>query len=567
MPAQAVTRKKFVPYFLGIDLGTTYSAAAVSFDGRGEIAHLGSRSPTIPSVAFIREDGEIIVGEPAQRRALTEPGRAASEFKRRLGDPTPLLLAGTPFSPERLMARLLAIIVEHVAEERGSRPAMIAVTHPASYGPYKLDLLQQMVDQAEVGLVRFLPEPVAAALHYASQEKIEEGSILAIYDFGGGTFDAAVVRKTAAAFEMMGRPEGLERLGGIDFDEAVFDHVRNVIGPENIEGDRSPAARTAVARLRQDCREAKEALSSESEAIIPVALPGHQSQVRLTRAELEQVIRPNIRETILALERSVRSAGIGLEQVDRILLVGGTSRIPLVGQMLREATGRPVWRDAHPKHIIALGAAAFASGIESHPETEPGPIASSESALPTAEEVPRIRPETTAAFEQTDSAELPVRPAPAVKAPRPFVRPPGTPGAVTPGPKSSRRRKRLLAGAGLAVAAVVFTAFAFLQSGGDANASAEITRVAIADGAYEVSFRTSGFTAAEAGTRVHFYWNTIDESQAASSSTSGSWVAYWGASPVQVGAAPAGATELCIVVAESRGGILEGSGNCRALPR
>lgn len=348
-------------YALGIDLGTTFSAAAVSDHGRTEISSLGYRAPTIPSIIVLREDGEVLIGEAAERRAMVEPLRTAREFKRRLGDPTPILLGGTPYGAEALMARLLRGVYDMVVEQRGDRPASLVISHPANYGPYKIDLLEQMVRMAEVGRASFISEPVAAALHYAERERIDVGEIVAVYDFGGGTFDAALLRKTETGFEPLGQPEGIERLGGIDFDEAVFAHVAQALPAAFSELDPDdPATLTAVARLREECREAKEALSVDTDVTIPVLLPTIQAEVRLTRSEFEEMIGPRIGETISALRRAVRSADVTMDEVARILLVGGSSRIPLVRHRVREATGSEVFVDAHPKHAIALGAAIAA---------------------------------------------------------------------------------------------------------------------------------------------------------------------------------------------------------------
>ncbi len=348
-------------YALGIDLGTTFSAAAITENGRTEIFELGNRNAAIPSVVVLRNDGEVLIGEAAERRAQTEPLRTAREFKRRLGDPTPILLGGTPYSAEALMARLLRTIVNQVVERKGEAPSSIVISHPANYGPYKLDLMEQAVRQAEIGSVGFITEPMAAALHYAEQERIDPGQVVAIYDFGGGTFDAALLRRTQDSFEQLGEPEGLERLGGIDFDEAVFSHVMNTIGHRINDLDLDdPATVAAISRLRDQCRDAKEALSEDTDVTIPVALPGIQTDIRLTRAEFEEMIVPRIGETISALNRAVRSAGLQTSDIDKILLVGGTSRIPLVRQKVREATGAEVVVDAHPKHAISLGAAAAA---------------------------------------------------------------------------------------------------------------------------------------------------------------------------------------------------------------
>ncbi|MDD9370936.1 MAG: Hsp70 family protein, partial [Acidimicrobiales bacterium] len=345
-------------YYLGIDLGTTYTAAAAEREGVVEALTLGNRTASVPSVVFLRDDGEILVGETATRRATSDPGRVAREFKRRVGDPTPIILGGTPYAAEMLMARLLRWSVDRVREQQGEDPRAIGLTHPANWGPYKLDLFTQAVRQVDLDAALLLAEPVAAAPFYASQRSLAADSVVAVYDLGGGTFDAAVVRRNAQGFEMVGTPEGMERLGGIDFDEAVFAHVRSAVGDALDRLDpEEPAAQAAVARLRQECIDAKEALSSDTDVSIPVLLPGLQTEVRLTRSEFEAMIRPAISETIVALRRALRSASVKPDEISAVLLVGGSSRIPLVAQMVGAELGRPIAIDAHPKDAIAFGAA------------------------------------------------------------------------------------------------------------------------------------------------------------------------------------------------------------------
>ncbi|HEY3143682.1 MAG TPA: Hsp70 family protein [Acidimicrobiales bacterium] len=345
-------------YYLGIDLGTTYTAAAIERDGLVEALTLGNRTASVPSVVFLRDDGEILVGEAATRRAMSEPGRVGREFKRRVGDPTPIILGGTPYAAEMLMARLLRWSVDRVREQQGTDPLAIALTHPANWGPYKLDLLTQAVRQVDIDAALMLPEPVAAATFYASQRRLDPQATVAVYDLGGGTFDAAMVRRTSQGFEIMGSPEGIERLGGIDFDEAVYAHVRAAIGDALDQLDpEEPAAVAALARLRQECIDAKEALSSDTDVSIPVLLPNLQTEVRLTRSEFEDMIRPAINETIVALRRSIRSASVSSDVISAVLLVGGSSRIPLVAQMVAAELGRPIAIDAHPKDAISFGAA------------------------------------------------------------------------------------------------------------------------------------------------------------------------------------------------------------------
>jgi actin-like ATPase involved in cell morphogenesis len=348
-------------YLLGIDVGTTRTAAAVGrSDARPsefEIVNLGDRASSMPSVLYIGDDGTVLVGEAAERRATSDPDHVVREFKRRIGDPTPVVVAGRPWAPEELSARLVRWVVDRVAEREGGPAERIAVTHPASWGSHKKDRLGSAL--AVHGMpVTFLAEPQAAALHYAAAERVEAGSTIAVYDFGGGTFDAAVVHKDGNGFALTGRPEGLERLGGIDFDEIVFEHV--VAGlPEAFDNldETDPAVLAAVAAVRRECTEAKEALSSDTEVSIPVLTPGGQGSVRLHRSEFEAMIRPRVEETVEALRRAVSSAGLVPAQLSAVLLVGGSSRIPLVGELVSEQLGRPVAVDADPKNAIAKGAA------------------------------------------------------------------------------------------------------------------------------------------------------------------------------------------------------------------
>jgi molecular chaperone DnaK len=350
-------------YDLGVDLGTTFTAPAIARDGRAETVPLAPANAAVPSVAYLNDQGELLFGQVAARRAGSEPARVAREFKRRVGDPTPILLGGTPLSAEMLMARMLAWVVEQVAETEGERPTRLAVTHPANWGAYKLDLLQQATRHVDLTIDHLIAEPVAAAHFYlhnrpAVRERLTEGSALVVYDLGGGTFDAAVIRASEhGELVIAGQPDGVDRLGGVDVDHAVLGHVTTNLGldPESLEQD-DPAFATAWSQLRQDCVAAKEALSDETDTSIPVLLPGFHSEIRLTRSELETMIRPTMDETLVALQRTVASAEIGPADIEAVLLVGGSSRIPLVGQLVAAELDRPIAADARPKDAICHGA-------------------------------------------------------------------------------------------------------------------------------------------------------------------------------------------------------------------
>lgn len=485
-------------YVLGIDLGTTYTSAAVAEAGKVTVAQLGTRSSVIPTVVFLTEEGDLLTGDAANRRGVTSPARVAREFKRRVGDSAPLLLGGSPMAPHALMATVLRWVLDRVGTEHGGPPAHVAVTHPANWGPYKLDLLQQAVRLADLETVTTISEPEAAACYYSSTQRLAPGEIVAVYDLGGGTFDAAIVQATDDGFQILGAPEGIEHLGGIDVDEAVLGFVvRQLDGAlDRLDLD-DPVVTAAAARLRRDCVEAKEALSSDTETVIPVMLPGFQTEVRITRAELEAMVRPSLVATIGALERALRSAQVPADDLTAVLLVGGSSRMPIVAQLVGEALGRPVTADAHPKHAVSLGAALAAEAAHarsrgvSHPAAEivapvsTPPVRSSDLPPPSPPPPPGARSTVAAPAPPLPDA-APAAAAARLDPPAPPSRPAGAgegalatvpPGAAVPPPATggSRTRRRALI-AGVPLAAVVAGVIVFAtrgDDGGDAGAGAD----------------------------------------------------------------------------------------------
>ncbi len=562
---------------LGVDLGTTFTAAAVMRDGRPEIVHLGSRAAAIPSLVFLREDESLLIGEAAERRGASEPNRLAREFKRRVGDTTPLVVGTSPYSAERLSALLLQSVISEVSDREGGVPPRVAVAHPANWGPYKIDLMRQALTLAGLRDATLVSEPVAAAVHYASTERIEVGDIVAVYDLGGGTFDAAVLRRTTGGFELMGAPEGIERLGGIDFDEAIVQHVRTSLGTRADELDSESAAATR-SRLRAECTAAKEALSTDSDTVINVGTPSGSIDVRLTRAEFEAMIRPPIRETIAALRRALDSAGVDAAGLAKVLLVGGSSRIPLVAEMLSEELGRPVAIDAHPKHAVALGAARMA--LSSAPDGE-------------SVATPSVGDEASSA-DSSDTAR-PER------------------------PRGDTRPKRgLLVGAGVAALLLVGGAsLLFLGGDDDTTTTTEpnetsvstastapestvpvttvppcdvstgrcssIDSIAIEGDHYVATYRTDGFDplmresgGSDADHHVHFFFNTFQIDQVGSNAPAdrrGVWTVWdlpSGGGEFRFDEAKVAdrgsATHLCIGVADANHGISTEGGDCIELP-
>src|SRR5215213_10242693 len=298
-------------YLLGVDLGTAFVAAAIANGQPPTMLGLGNRAMQVPSVLYLQEDGDFLVGEAAERRAATDPSRVAREFKRRVGDHVPVLVGGIPYSAQALTARLLRWVVAVATERAAAPPDEVVVTYPANWGPFKRELLAQIITLADVGDARTCTEPEAAAAQYAARARVEVGERIAVYDLGGGTFDICVLERTPTGFVVLGTPSGIEQLGGIDFDAAVLGRVRAALGDRLDQLDPAdPLVVSGMARLRRDCVDAKEALSTDLTADVPVSLPGISTTVPLTRQDLESLIRPAIADTVSVTRRTLTSAGV-----------------------------------------------------------------------------------------------------------------------------------------------------------------------------------------------------------------------------------------------------------------
>ena len=440
-----------VGYTLGVDIGTTYTAIAICRDGRAEIAPLGNRGWSAPSVVFLGSDQTVLVGEPAVRRSAADPLRVVREFKRRIGDQVPLLIGGSPVSADTLTAIVLRAVVQEVVALEPGPPDHVVLTHPANWGPYKTECLWQAIRMAavdELCPVSLMSEPQAAAAFYASTERLDPGDVIAVYDLGGGTFDAAVLRRTQHGWELAAPAEGIERLGGIDFDQAVLSFVDAATGgrlqgidPSDPSEENYEATMAALLRVRGDCVDAKEALSSDTDTTLRVVMPGFQTDVRLHRAEFEAMIEPSVQVSIDALLRVLRSANIAPDQLRAVLLVGGSSRIPLVGHLVGQTLRVPVAVDAHPKHSVAMGAALTAF----HRATGGG-----------------IRPTHT---NPMSPADLPAPPEQPVGGPLPVGGPPSAGGLPPMEPAPARRRRWLPIAAAVAVLVIGGTTAVVLTRG------------------------------------------------------------------------------------------------------
>ncbi|HEY9415632.1 MAG TPA: Hsp70 family protein, partial [Pseudonocardia sp.] len=357
-----------VGYSLGVDLGNTYVAAAVDRGSEVEMCTLGESSLVMPAVVHIAEGGTTTVGDPAMRRGLAHPDRLVRGLRRRLGDRTPLLIGGHPYEVPDLLAVLLRTVLAKVTEQQGAPPERVVLARPASWDPDRCAAFDSVARLAGIDDARTVSEPEAVTAQYAASRELAEGRVLGVYDLGGGTFEVSLVRRLAGGVEIVGRPQGIERLGGLDFDEALVDLVDGSLGGRlrQVKPD-DPGAARFLARLRVQCEQAKEALSADDTVEIPVSIGAEQFDARITRADLEHVIGVPVRSTVQAVEAALRSAGMSAGELDGLLLVGGSSRIPLVSRTIAEAFGCPVRTNVSAKNLVALGAAAAEGRTASAP--------------------------------------------------------------------------------------------------------------------------------------------------------------------------------------------------------
>ncbi|MEV7826465.1 Hsp70 family protein [Microbacterium enclense] len=353
------------PYYLAIDVGTSRTAAATARsapDGALLAAPLplGRNADSTPTTVFISDSG-LLFGDAAERRGTAQPERLVREFKRRIGDDVPIVAGDRRFSPQDLYALVVGWVIGTAVEREGQHPAGIAVSVPVTWGEYRTQLVQDAIGRLGWSDVQVITEPEAAARHYEATHPLDTGRALAVYDFGGGTFDTVILQKAAdGRVDFVGSPVGIPDLGGADFDDIVLRHTVRAAGipASALAGVQSDAGlRMAVASLRRECVDAKESLSFDGEAVVPVLIGDGHGAVRLTRAEFEDMIEPEIERTVEVMEIALEQSGLTADDLDAILLTGGTSRIPRVAQLLSERFDRPIAIDADPKAIIALGAA------------------------------------------------------------------------------------------------------------------------------------------------------------------------------------------------------------------
>ena len=278
-------------YSLGVDLGTTFVAAAVARPVGVAMVPLGDQSVVAPAVVAVRPDGSIVTGDAAERRAVSQPALVARSVRRRLGDPEPVRLGDVSYPVTTLLAAQLRDVVARAADREGEPADRVVLAHPTTWAPARRGRFEEVARAAGVEAPTLVTDAEAAVYH-AAPGRLRAGGVLAVYDLGGGGFEATIVRTRPEGPEILGTPEGIDGFGGLDVDEAILSYVDDAVGGALARLDVDDA-RTAVAlaRLRHDCVLAKENLSLDTETVVPVFLPGRHFEIRLNRTTFDQMLR------------------------------------------------------------------------------------------------------------------------------------------------------------------------------------------------------------------------------------------------------------------------------------
>jgi len=354
---------------IGIDLGTSNSAAAVLQGGRPVLIPsaegLTPYGKMFPSYVALTPDGQLLVGEPARRQAALNPERTVTGFKRKMGTDYRYRLGDREFTPQQLSAFLLQKIKRDAEAFLGQEVKKAVITVPAYFNDNQRQATKDAGTIAGLEVVRIINEPTAASLAYGLDKAEKEQKIL-VFDLGGGTLDVTILEFGGGVFEVKST-SGDTQLGGTDMDEALVNYLCEEFRKK--EGVDLRGDKTAMMRLREAAERAKIELSTTpvTEINLPFLYsdakgPRHL-QMQLTRAKLEELVRPIVERCRPCVEQALRDAKLTPEEIDKVILVGGPTRMPIVQRFVEEIMGKKVERGVDPMECVAMGAAIQAGVI------------------------------------------------------------------------------------------------------------------------------------------------------------------------------------------------------------
>ncbi len=342
---------------VGIDLGTTNSEIAYVKDGQPRIINVDGEA-ILPSVVGLDQSGKILVGKPARNQYVIYPERTIRSIKRKMGQEVQVPLGEQKYRPQEISAIILRRLKEAAEAELGQPVTKAVVTVPAYYNDTQRQATREAGSLAGLDVVRILNEPTAAALTYKPNPTARQRIL--VYDLGGGTFDVSIVQAEQGVFEVLSS-HGDTQLGGDDFDELLLNKLADEF-QETYQIDLR-ANRTTAARLLRAVEQAKKVLSDlavttiEEEFIAErEGVPVHLSR-EIFRSEVEELIRPLLDRTMGCVQKAMQDANLQPADIDEVVLVGGSTRTPLIGQLLEARLGHPAHREIHPDLCVALGAA------------------------------------------------------------------------------------------------------------------------------------------------------------------------------------------------------------------
>ena len=343
---------------IGIDLGTTNSEVAVVEAGKPTIIKSAEGQPYFPSIVAFTKEGEMLVGEAAKRQAVTNPEGTVHRIKRKMGTGEKLKIRGKEYTPEQISAFILQKIKKDAEEFLGEKIKDAVITVPAYFNDDQRQATKDAGKIAGLNVKRIINEPTAASLAYGLDKEGEHK--IAVYDFGGGTFDITLMEVGEGVFEVLST-NGDTKLGGSDMDQALVDYL--VKDFKNKEGIDLKKDAKALQRLTEAAEIAKMELSSTLQTDINLPYitvvdnePKHL-EIKLNRAKLEEIIGTFIDKTEGPCKQALKDAKLKASDVDHVVLVGGTTRIPLVKKKVEEIFGKKPKRDVDPMECVAIGAA------------------------------------------------------------------------------------------------------------------------------------------------------------------------------------------------------------------
>jgi molecular chaperone DnaK len=349
---------------VGIDLGTTYSSLAYLDDQRRARVVLDSSGKgALPSVIFF-DDDEIIVGEIALQNSRVRADRVVQFIKDHIGYPWVRPIGDRQYRPEVLSAIILAHLVREAEPQIGPIPAAV-ITVPAYFTERRRRATRQAGEIAGLEVLDTLNEPMAAALAYGLHNEPKE-QIVAVYDLGGGTFDVTIVRIAPGVIEEL-VTEGDAHLGGKDWDHCLIDHILEDFARAHgirLDPQATPNDLQYLQNLQLICEEAKRELGRRPKKTIIFSARGIEHRVEVTREQFEAMTAHLLGRTRLTTELALADAGLGWEQVARVVLVGGSTQMPMVRRMIQQSSGRPPDTGINPIVAVAQGAAIYAHMLE-----------------------------------------------------------------------------------------------------------------------------------------------------------------------------------------------------------